>query len=205
MTDRNIEYKVVTRIQCFGDDNILTNAQYQYPLSGSTVNNACKMRFNLKGNLGDLNLSQNARMVVETCCIPSLTNAAGKYALLRLTTPTNDRYWDSKKGANGNPIILSMGLNSTANTLNILYNASEFFYNLNIPHNIFSNGILDMELEIPSQTSSAIEFISGTPLSTFYINFVIIDADTELTHDTTLAPPIDFKTYNSNFPIKFIY
>ena len=56
MTDRNIKYKVVTRIQCFGDDNILTNAQYQYPLSGSTVNNACKMRFNLKGNLGDLNL-----------------------------------------------------------------------------------------------------------------------------------------------------
>ena len=199
--DRNIKYKNITRIQLFGDDNIYTNIQYEYPTVGSTVNNACRMRFNLKGNLGDLNLSQNARMIVETACIPSLTNAAGKYAILRLVCPTNDRYWDSKKGANGNPIILSMGLNPTANTLNILYNASEFFYNINIPHNIFSNGIIDIELEVPTATS-AIEFITGTPLSSFYINFVIIDEDLQISHDTTLAPPINFKTYNSNFPIK---
>ena len=201
MTDRNIKYKNITRIQLFGDDNIYTNIQYEYPTLGSTVNNACRMRFNLKGNLGDLNLSQNARMVVETACIPSLTNAAGKYAILRLVCPTNDRYWDSKKGANGNPIILSMGLNPTVYTLNILYNASEFFYNINIPHNIFSNGIIDIELEVPTATS-AIEFITGTPLSSFYINFVIIDEDLQISHDTTLAPPINFKTYNSNFPIK---
>jgi len=201
MTDRNIKYKVVTRIQCFGDDNILTNAQYQYPLSGSTVNNACKMRFNLKGNLGDLNLSQNARMVVETCCIPSLTNAAGKYALLRLTTPTNDRYWDSKKGANGNPIILSMGLNSTANTLNILYNASEFFYNINVPTNLFSQGYVDLELEVPSATAN-IDFITSKPLSTFFLNLIIVDEDPQITKDLTLAPPIDYKNYNVNMPIR---
>jgi len=199
--DRNIKYKNITRIQLFGDDNIYTNIQYEYPTVGSTVNNACRMRFNLKGNLGDLNLSQNARMIVETACIPSLTNAAGKYAILRLVCPTNDRYWDSKKGANGNPIILSMGLNPTVYTLNILYNASEFFYNVNIPHNTFSNGIIDIELEVPTATS-AIEFITGTPLSSFYINFVIIDEDLQISHDTTLAPPINFKTYNSNFPIK---
>lgn len=204
MTNRNIKYKVVTRIQCFADDNIYTNTQYEYPLAGSSVNNACRMRFNLKGNLGDLNLSQNARMVVETCCIPSLTNAAGKYAILRLVCPTQDKYWDSKKGANGNPIILSIGLNSTVGTLNILYNASEFFYNLNVPHNIFSNGVIDLELEVPTATS-AIEFITGTPLSTFYINFVIIDADPEITQDTTLAPPIDYKTYNTNVPIRSFY
>ena len=58
MTDRNIKYKNICRISLFGDDNINTNGQYQYPLTGSTVNNACKMRFNLKGNLGDLNLSE---------------------------------------------------------------------------------------------------------------------------------------------------
>ena len=50
MTNRNIKYKVVTRIQCFADDNIYTNTQYEYPLAGSSVNNACRMRFNLKGN-----------------------------------------------------------------------------------------------------------------------------------------------------------
>ena len=46
------------------------------------------MRFNLQGNLGNLVLSQNSRMVVEICCI--LINMAGKYALLRLVSPTFD-------------------------------------------------------------------------------------------------------------------
>ena len=84
MIDRNIKNTIMTRIQLYGDDNIYTNTQYESPLSGSTVNNSVKMQFNLQGNLGNLTLSQNALMVVETCCIPSLINMAGKYALLRL-------------------------------------------------------------------------------------------------------------------------
>ena len=126
---------------------------------------------------------------------------AGQYALLRLVSPTNVKYWDSKKGANGNPIILIMGLSSVTNSLNILYNSSEFFYNVNVPANIFSNGIIDLELEVPSQTTAGIEFTTDSPLSNFYINFVIIDEDLEATYDTTLAPPINYKTYNLNFPI----
>ena len=58
------------------------------------MNNSVKMRFNLQGNLGNLTLSQNARMVVETCCIPSLINMAGKYEVLRLISPSNDKYYD---------------------------------------------------------------------------------------------------------------
>ena len=95
-----------------------------------------------------------------------------------------------------------MGLNSVTNSLNILYNSSEFFYNINVPANIFSNGVIDLELEVPSQEISGIEFITGSPLSNFYINFVIIDEDLEATYDTTLAPPINYKTYNLNYPIK---
>ena len=70
--------------------------QYEYPLGSSTVNNVCKMRFKLQ--LGDLILSKNSRMVVETCCIPSLINMTGKYAVLRLISPSNDKYYDSKRG-----------------------------------------------------------------------------------------------------------
>ena len=54
MIDRNIKNTIMTRIQLYGDDNICTNTQYQSPLSGSTVNNSVKMRFNLQGNLGNL-------------------------------------------------------------------------------------------------------------------------------------------------------
>ena len=39
------------------------------------------MRLNLKGNLGYLNLSQNAGMIIETFCLLSLSNEAGKHAL----------------------------------------------------------------------------------------------------------------------------
>ena len=94
MTDRNIKFKIVTRIQLYGDDNIYTNTQYEYPLSGSTVNNACKMRFNLQ--LGDLILSKNSRMVVETCFIPSLTNMEGKYEVLRLISPSIENIMKKK-------------------------------------------------------------------------------------------------------------
>ena len=49
-----------------------------------------------------------------------------------------------------------MGLSSITNDLNILYNASEFFYNVNVPANIFSNGIIDLEFEVPSQTTAVL-------------------------------------------------
>ena len=62
-----------------------------------------------------------------------------------------------------------MPISATANTLNTLYNATEFFYNLNIPSNFLSNGYIDMELECPSSTAT-IDFITSSPLNNFYIN-----------------------------------
>lgn len=163
--------------------------------------NAKRMRFTLNNALNDLKLSQNARCVVETCNIPSITNMAGKYVLLRLVTSTQDKACDTKKFLNGNPILLSLATQSTVNSTNVLYNASEFFYNINVPTNIFSQGYIDMELECPSATAN-IDFITNKPLSTFFINLIIVDEDPELTSDLTLAPPIDYKNYNINMPIK---
>ena len=159
------------------------------------------MRFTLNNALNDLKLSQNARCVVETCNIPSITNLAGKYVLLRLVTSTQDKACDTKKFLNGNPILLSLATSSTVGSPNVLYNASEFFYNINVPTNIFSQGYVDMELECPATTTS-IDFISNKALSTFFINLIVVDEDPELTKDLTLAPPIDYNHYNVNMPIK---
>ena len=74
------------------------------------------------------------------------------------------------------------------------------FYSLSIPPNFLSKGFIEMELEVPSQTSTAIGF-TGTALQQFYLNLIIIDVDPELTLDNTLAPPFDLKNYNVNFPI----
>ncbi len=47
-------------------------------------------------------------------------------------------------------------------------------YNVNVPTNIFSQGYVDMELECPS-ASANIDFITNKPLSTFFINLIIVD------------------------------
>ena len=94
-----------------------------------------------------------------------------------------------------------MATQSTVGSTNVLYNASEFFYNINVPTNLFSQGYVDLELEVPSATAN-IDFITSKPLSTFFLNLIIVDEDPQITKDLTLAPPIDYKNYNVNLPIK---
>ncbi len=72
--------------------------------SGGSFTNAKQMRFPLNNALNDLKLSQNARCMVETRTIPSITNLAGKYVLLRMVTSTQDKTCDTKNFLNGNPI-----------------------------------------------------------------------------------------------------
>jgi len=198
--DRNIKYKTVCRVQIFGDDDINTSTSTQYAVGGNYTNSK-RMRFPLNNALNDLKLSQNARCVVETCNIPSITNLAGKYVLIRMVTSSQDKTCDTKKFLNGNPILVSMATQSTVGSTNVLYNASEFFYNINVPTNIFSQGYIDIELECPSATAN-IDFITGKPLSTFFINLIVVDEDPVRTLDLTLAPPIDYNNYNVNMPIK---
>ena len=164
--------------------------------------NGKRMRFGLNNSLNDLKLSVNARCIVEMCNVPSFQNMAGKYVVIRLVTATQDKTCDTKKFLNGNPILLSMATQATIGSTNVLYNCSEFFYNVNVPTNLFSNGYLDLEFEVPSAVAN-IDFITNKPLNTFFLNLIIVDEDPILTKDLTLAPPIDYKNYNVNMPIHF--
>ncbi len=77
MLKNNIKYKQVVRLQLFGDDSVYNNAQYQYSTGGTlptAIINSIRMRFELEGNLAEVILSKNARVVVETAIIPALTN-----------------------------------------------------------------------------------------------------------------------------------
>ncbi len=66
------------------------------PVSGIYTNGK-RMRFASNNSLNDSKLSQNACCVVETCNIPSITNLAAKYLLLRLVTSTQDKACDTKR------------------------------------------------------------------------------------------------------------
>ncbi len=53
-------------------------------------------------------------------------------------------------------------------------------------------GFIEMEREVPAETTASINFLS-TALLTFSLSLIIIDVDPELTFDNTLAPPFDLK------------
>ena len=96
--------------------------------------------------------------------------------------------------------MFCLGIAASVGALTNLYNGHDSFYSLSIPSNFLSKGFIEMELEVPSQTSASINF-RGVSLQTFCLSLIIIDVDPELTLDNTLAPPFDLKNYNVNFPI----
>ena len=204
MLKNNIKYKQLCRLQLFGEDNLYNGkAAYQYSTVGTlptSIINSVRMRFELEGQLGNVTISKSARIVVESACIQSNTNMTARIAIVRLVTSTEDNVFDTKKGINGNPILCSLGLSSSGGAINNISNGNDLFYSLSIPSNFLSRGYIEMELEVPTQTTTAINF-TGTSLSSFYINLIIIDVDPEQTLDNTLAPPFQLKNYNVNFPI----
>jgi hypothetical protein len=200
MLKNNIKYKQLCRLQIFGDDNVYNKVQYQYSTVNNNFINAIRMRFDLKGTLGDVILSKNARVVVEMAQIPALTNATSRIGVLRLQTSTEDKTFDTKKGINGNPILCAVGFGTTVGVFSTISNGGDLFYSLSIPSNFLSRGFIEMELEVPAQTTASISFIASA-LLTFFLSLIIIDVDPELTLDNTLAPPFDLKNYNNNFPI----
>ena len=96
--------------------------------------------------------------------------------------------------------MFCLGLGGSVGAITNLSNGYDMFYSLSIPSNFLSKGFIEMELELPSQITTAISF-TGTALASFFVNLIIIDVDPELTLDNTLAPPFDLKNYNVNFPI----
>lgn len=193
--DRYIKYKQVSRVQLFGEDDLLKSVSSSvYKTSDSTYTNGKLMRFSLNGSLNHIKLSKNARVCMEASFMPAVTNMNN--TIIRLVTSTEDAVFDTKKKTNGNPILCCFRDPNTQ-----IYNCSEFFYNLNIPPNFLEKGNIDLEIESNNLTAN-IDFITGTPLSKFFITLIIVDRDNEPTTDINLAPPVDMKNYNINVPIR---
>jgi len=200
--NRNIKYKQVCRLVLNCNDDLLkSSTSSQYSCTNTAIVNSKIIRFSLNNSLSDVILSQNAKCVLESCHIPNITNLTNQIVYLRLVTSSQDKTYDTTKGLNGNPIILSTMVHTSTVQSNVITNNSDMFYSLNIPSNFLQKGFIEMELECPSATTS-INYVTGLPLKTFYISMIIIDEDPELTSDLTLAPPIDYNNYNVNIPIR---
>jgi len=199
---RYTKYKQICRLVLNGINELYRdNQSSQYSLNNTGITNSKIMRFTLNNSLNDVKLSQNARCVLEACHIPNIVNMTNNLVYLRLVSSSQDKTFDTSKNLNGNPVILSTIVHSSSVSPNVIQNATEFFYSLSIPSIFLEKGYLELELECITTTAN-IDFITNTPLDFFYISLIIIDQDEELTKDLTLAPPVDYNTYNINMPIR---
>jgi hypothetical protein len=180
-------HKNFVKISVFGDDDIwATNSNSVYRVDTS-LNNCKRMRFNFNGCLNDVHLSKNARLILESLFIPTITNLSN-YINIRVVTSTEDTNLDTNKFNTGNPILIT----TRANTM--VYNNSEYFCNINVPNTFLSQGYIEIELECPVVTT-AVDFTTSGSLRPFFMTFVIIDQDEEESQDPNIAQTIDYKNY----------
>ena len=180
-------HKNFVKISVFGDDDTwVSNVNSVYRIDG-TLNNCKRMRFNFNGSLNNVKLSKNARLILESLFIPTITNLVN-YINVRIVTSTEDTNLDSGKFSTGNPILI------TTRTNTMVYNNSELFCNINVPSTFLSQGYIEIELESPVVTA-AVDFTTSSSLKPFYMTFVIIDQDEEESQDPNIAQTVEYKNY----------
>jgi hypothetical protein len=178
---RYTQYKKLYRVSLFGDDDTLfSNSRSAYSTNGTTTNSK-RMVFNLNTILNNERLSANARLVLESCNLPTITGV-NDYVILRLITSSTDVTFDSHKFVSGNPIICTFKSSNQT-----IMNNDTTLYTLQVPNNFLCRNSIELELEVPNAASN-IDFLTGGPLKNFYITFVIIDTIEEETEDNTLRP-----------------
>lgn len=188
-----IKYKTVARVQLFGfSDMLKADATSVYKTVGSTFTNAKRLRFNLNGSFNHVQLSQNAKLILESSFLPSM-NHPNNTVIIRLATSTEDNVMDSYLNINGDPVLLTCIKNT------LFYNPLEALHCLKVPASILQNGYVDIKIELPVVTSN-INLIGS--LDEFFLTFIIIDEDPEETKDLALAPPINNNNYVNKTPIK---
>ena len=76
---RYTKYKRLIKATLFGKDDILeSKTDSKYKINGNFTN--CKRcRFNLNGMLNDVLLSKNARLVLESSYLPTITGFLNKF------------------------------------------------------------------------------------------------------------------------------
>jgi len=184
---RYTKYKNFIRVTVVGDDDTwISNTNSVYKLD-NTFDNCKRMRFNLNGAFNDLLLTDNARLILESIFIPTITNL-NNYINVRIVTTSNDKNIDTIKYLTGNPILITTRAN------NMIYNDSQYCFNLNVPPSFLSKGYIDIELESPVVTA-AVDFITSSPLRPFYLSFIIIDEDEQKIQDPNIAATVEYKNY----------
>lgn len=209
------KYKQVARITLFGYDDILlndANSMYKTQLRGGFHTdeiNTKLLRFKLDGNIQNLQLSKNCKLVLESVFLPELydyDNTANAFGADKINISNVSL---RMKGINNDTFD---SMNANADTLIFTYftGVGTFFnpnpeklYNFNISSNFLRNGFIDFELIYDMHHGDNMTNENIRSLTFFQISFVIYEENEEelLLKDTD---EVDFKLikpFNNGIPI----
>jgi hypothetical protein len=205
-------YKQIARITLFGNDDLLLNdpnSIYKTHLRGGFYTdevNTKLMRFKVDGNLQNLQLSNNCKLVVESVFLPNLNDYVANTFVqkrnlgntsLRMKGINNDTF--DSMNTYGNTLIFTY-----SNRLDTFFNPNpEKLYNFNISSNFLRNGFIEFEIIYDMVTGEDLNNTHIRSLSSFQISFVIYDENEEdlLLKDTDEVNFKLMKPFNNGIPV----
>ena len=189
------KYKQLQRCTFFGLDDLNLNDGFSCiktsPQSASGIVEDTKiLKFNIN-RLFQKQLSQNAKIVIESIYIPTISTftTRGGPITVRMNNINTNAHDSQNKGFNS-PLIYHS--EDTGFQFNNTY--PELFYNFNISNNFFQNGTIEIQVTYPNIELAPIQLVR------FNISFVVYDIDEEdlLLKDT---PQVDYKNFSPHYPI----
>lgn len=189
------KYKQLQRCTFFGNDDLnLTDDRSVIKTSSESgagiIEDTKIFKFNIN-RLFQKQLSQNAKIVIESIYIPTLGTFAtrGGPITVRMNNINTNAHDSQNKGFNSPLIYHSEDTGFQFNNTN-----PELFYNFNISNNFFQNGTIEIQVTYPNIELAPISLVR------FNISFVIYDIDEQdlLLKDT---PDVDLKNFGPHYPI----
>jgi len=180
------KYKQLQRCTFFGYDDLnLTDDRSVFKTSAQSgagiIDDTKIFRFNIN-RLFQKQLSQNAKIVIESIYLPTVGTRAGP-ATVRMNNINTNAHDSQNKGFNSPLIYHSEDTGFQFNNTN-----PELFYNFSVSNNFFQNGTIEIQVTYPNVELAPIT------LARFNISFVVYDIDEEdlLLKDT---PNVDYKQF----------
>jgi hypothetical protein len=164
-------YKQLQRCTFFGHDDLnLTDDRSVFKSSAQSeatiIEDTKIFRFNIN-RLFQKQLSQNAKIVIESIYLPTFAGRAGPVTV-RMNNINTNAHDSQNKGFNSPLIYHSEDTGFQFNNTN-----PELFYNFNISNNFFQNGTIEIQVTYPNIELAPIQLVR------FNISFVVYDIDEE--------------------------
>lgn len=186
------KYKQLQRCTFFGNDDLnLTDDRSVIKTSSESgagiIEDTKIFKFNIN-RLFQKQLSQNAKIVIESIYLPTYGTKAGPITV-RMNNINTNAHDSQNKGFNSPLIYHSEDTGFQFNNTN-----PELFYNFNISNNFFQNGTIEIQVTYPNIELAPISLVR------FNISFVVYDIDEQdlLLKDT---PDVDLKNFGPHYPI----